>query len=429
MKRFIYAIIASAFIGSPSVGATDLSKAEKSVLRVFTDTPDGLVATGSGSVVAKGYVLTNHHVIENGQIIRVASEYTTGLTMVNVQRPQDLTFGSAAEVVWESKDLDLALLKFDLAPLTVKKIKLKPLTLRTKELQKGEKVWALGYPEISDAGSTYNLNVVPTDGIISLIKRDIWRTSTQPSSVLLRQIQHSAQINSGNSGGPLSDECGRQIGVNTVSPLDPTVRGAFLSSHILEAIPHLKSNGVNLRISNFPCIASWDVRIGILVALIIAACALLLALKRPRQKVIRAVEAMSEVIRTNKTRRQTRKAASANRKSSPTIKSALFLTGFDARGNRVKIGVPQHGADEKHGGFVIGRQADVVDAPIEDASISRRHVRLFYENHTYKIEDVNSANGTKLNGKPIAPFARIEFKVGAMITLGKIDLQTSKGDA
>ncbi len=421
MKRFIYAIIASAFIGSPSVGAMNVSEAEKSVVRVFTGQGTG---SGSGSVVARGYVLTNHHVIADESDIQVASKH--------LRNPLQAT------VVWQSQGLDLALLK-------VSGLALPSLIVRIGKLNKGEKVWALGYPGVSDTDDEFILEATATDGVISLIKRDTWHPPTK-----LTMIQHSAKINPGHSGGPLLDDCGRQIGVNTSGVDGPGINVVFLASHIKEAIPHLKSKGVNPRINNSPCVASaatpsavpattppaasqsaanWDVRIGILIALIIAVCALLLALKGPRQKIIQAVEAMSEVIRTNKTRRQTRKAARASRKSSPAIKSALFLTGFDARGNRVKIGVPQNGADEKHGGFVIGRQADVVDAPIEDASISRRHVRLFYENHTYKIEDVNSANGTKLNGKPIAPFARIEFKVGAMITLGKIDLQTSKGDA
>ena len=196
MKRCRISIIASAFIVSSNVGAMDVSEAEKSVVRVFTGQ-----GTGSGSVVARGYVLTNHHVIVGERDIEVDSTH--------LRTPLQAT------VVWQSHGLDLALLK-------VSGLALPSLVLRVGKLNKGEKVWALGYPGVSDTDDEFILEASATDGIISLIKIDTWHP---PKKLLM--IQHSAEINPGNSGGPLLDDCGQQIGVNTAVPSSATVRGVF----------------------------------------------------------------------------------------------------------------------------------------------------------------------------------------------------------
>jgi ABC-type multidrug transport system ATPase subunit/pSer/pThr/pTyr-binding forkhead associated (FHA) protein len=50
--------------------------------------------------------------------------------------------------------------------------------------------------------------------------------------------------------------------------------------------------------------------------------------------------------------------------------------------------------------LIIGREAPA-DLVIESASVSRRHVRIFFQDGHYFIEDLGSSNGTRLNGKPL----------------------------
>ena len=408
MKRCRISIIASVFIVSSNVGAMDVSEAEKSVVRVFTGQ-----GTGSGSVVARGYVLTNHHVIAGESDIEVDSTH--------------LRTPLQAKVVWQSHGLDLALLK-------VRGLALPSLVLRIGKLNKGEKVWALGYPGVSDTDDEFILEASATDGIISLIKIDTWHP---PKKLLM--IQHSAEINPGNSGGPLLDDCGQQIGVNTAVPSSATVRGVFFSSHIQEAVVHLKQNGVAPNITTAVCTngASSGVAdasssdknwlayvsaIAIAITIALALFALLFALRKPRGIMRQGVDAISGAVRAKKTPARSATVASPSG-------GALFLVGFDARGTRVKITLPQNHTSESHGGFVIGRQRNLVDAQLTSPSVSRRHARLFYENGIFQLEDLNSANGTKLNGKKLKPFVRTTLSPGAIITLGKIDLQTSRGDS
>jgi hypothetical protein len=50
--------------------------------------------------------------------------------------------------------------------------------------------------------------------------------------------------------------------------------------------------------------------------------------------------------------------------------------------------------------LVIGR-TEAADIPLADASVSRRHARLFYLDGRWHVEDLGSRNGTHLNGKPV----------------------------
>lgn len=410
MNRLLLALIASAFILPLKVDALDVNKAEKSVLRVFAGN-----ATGSGSIIAPNYVLTNQHVIDGAEEIKVASKHTSGYL--------------EAAIIWQSRDLDLAVLK-------VSGLTLPSIAIKTEGLRKTEKVWALGYPGASDTDRPV-LDATATDGVISIIKQDAW---DRGASTELTIIQHNAGINPGNSGGPLFDDCGRVIGVNTATPTSEEIESVFLSSHIKEAVPHLKQLGIDPTVENTSCAtsgttlsttvpiasASWGLLLISIIAILIATLSLALVLKKPRQQIIQTATALSRAIIPKKAK--ARKPVSANNTKPAAIKASLFLVGFDSSGWRIKISLPQSDVSEKEGGFVIGRQANLVDAVVSDASVSRRHARMSCENGEHKIEDLNSTNGTKISNRKLKPFTPTAFQPGAMLTLGKVNLQTSKGD-
>jgi pSer/pThr/pTyr-binding forkhead associated (FHA) protein len=81
------------------------------------------------------------------------------------------------------------------------------------------------------------------------------------------------------------------------------------------------------------------------------------------------------------------------------------------------------------GEAVIGRGA-AADVSIPDPSISRRHALARLEGKTVVLEDLGSANGTSLNGRPVKSATRAEdgdtLKVGAVELGLRIDEQ---GDA
>ena len=142
--------------------------------------------TGSGSIIDRnGYILTNHHVIENADYIQV--------TLTDKLKYK-------AEVVGIDEVDDLAVIRIQ-AP----KEQLTPIPMgSSKDLKVGQIVYAIGNP--------FGLNRTMTSGIISSLGRSI---KSKAGYLIDEVIQTDAAINPGNSGGPLIDASGRMIGINT----------------------------------------------------------------------------------------------------------------------------------------------------------------------------------------------------------------------
>ncbi len=141
--------------------------------------------TGSGFVWDdEGHVVTNYHVIEDGNRFKV----TIGEEDYDARR------------VGVAPRKDLAVLRID-APRRL----LRPIPLgSSSELMVGQRVLAIGNP--------FGLDQSLTTGVVSALGREL----TSPVGFPIRDvIQSDAAINPGNSGGPLLDSSGRLIGVNT----------------------------------------------------------------------------------------------------------------------------------------------------------------------------------------------------------------------
>jgi S1-C subfamily serine protease len=145
------------------------------------------VASGSGVVLDdEGHVLTNNHVVEGGEEIKVSFESEGQMY--------------PAEVVGTEPNSDLALLKVE-APAA----QLHPLKLGdSSKMEVGDPVVAIGNP--------FDLQRTVTSGIVSALQREI----QAPDGVTIDNvIQTDAAINPGNSGGPLINSSGEVIGINS----------------------------------------------------------------------------------------------------------------------------------------------------------------------------------------------------------------------
>ena len=160
--------------------------AEVSPFSPFAE-PEGGVATGSGFVIDQdGHILTNNHVVEGANQIRV----TLGAS--------DKTYD--ATVVGTDPATDVALLKVS-APSD----QLHPLPLGSSgKVHVGDPVVAIGNP--------FGLDRTVTSGIVSALQRQIQAPNGFSISHV---IQTDAAINPGNSGGPLIDASGSVIGINS----------------------------------------------------------------------------------------------------------------------------------------------------------------------------------------------------------------------
>lgn len=154
----------------------------------LTDTKNVETGSGTGFVVDKrGYILTNAHVVSNGQVKNVNVIYSDGTS-------------TKGNVIWFDNNLDLAIVK-------VEKNGLVPAELGNSDnISVGDIAIAIGNPFGTDLMSTV------TQGIISGYNRDVSSETVNMSGL----IQTDASINPGNSGGPLLNKDGQVIGINTV---------------------------------------------------------------------------------------------------------------------------------------------------------------------------------------------------------------------
>jgi serine protease Do len=151
-------------------------------------------AVGSGVIVdSNGYIMTNAHVVEGAQRIRVALPLPGGDSSGQV--PVGKRRILEARLLGQHKETDLALLKIDDTDLPT-------LPLMSQQRPRvGQLVFAIGSPE--------GLQNSVTMGVISALAR-------QPDpNKALTYIQTDAPINPGNSGGPLVDMNGAVVGINT----------------------------------------------------------------------------------------------------------------------------------------------------------------------------------------------------------------------
>ena len=151
-------------------------------------------AVGSGVIVdSSGYIMTNAHVVEGAQRIRVALPLpmSDSVNQVPIGKRRILE----ARLLGQHKETDLALLKIDETDLPTL-----PLVSQQRP-HVGQLVFAIGSPE--------GLQNSVTMGVVSALAR-------QPDpSKPLTYLQTDAPINPGNSGGPLVDMNGAVLGINT----------------------------------------------------------------------------------------------------------------------------------------------------------------------------------------------------------------------
>ena len=149
-------------------------------------------AAGSGFVWdTNGHIVTNNHVVEDGDVIRV--DFSDGRSVL-------------AELVGTDADSDLAVLKVDLPADDLAPISVSDST----KVKVGQIAIAIGNP--------FQLKSSMTTGIISGIGRSLFLAPTDGSRYsysIPDIIQTDAAINPGNSGGVLVDINGGLIGVTT----------------------------------------------------------------------------------------------------------------------------------------------------------------------------------------------------------------------
>lgn len=168
-----------------------ISKIQDAGTSIFLKDSTISLGLGSGIIVSEnGYILTNWHV--------AGEKYNTCYITLDNSNKYNGT------VVWADSDLDLAIVKINAKGLKFLEF------ADSDNIKIGEKVYAVGNP----VGMEFQRTV--TAGIISGLNRTVKIEEENNLSYMEDLIQTDASINSGNSGGPLINEDGRIIGINSI---------------------------------------------------------------------------------------------------------------------------------------------------------------------------------------------------------------------
>lgn len=189
--------------------AESVDKVYDSVVIVSNYNNSSLVSTGTGFVYKTdgefSYILTNAHVIADGNKVDVTF---TNNKVVEV------------EVMGSNEYEDVAVLK-----VASEEIIITAEIGSSEDLRVGDTLFAIGSP----LGNEFSWTV--TRGILSGKDRMV-----EVSNYIMKVLQTDAAINSGNSGGPLSNANGEVIGINTLKLKETGVEGMGFAIPIEQAV-------------------------------------------------------------------------------------------------------------------------------------------------------------------------------------------------
>jgi pSer/pThr/pTyr-binding forkhead associated (FHA) protein len=265
-----------------------------------------------------------------------------------------------------------------------------------------------------------------TPGMVSRIYSASNTALSETQIINARTVQHNAPINPGNSGGPLFDDCGTVIGVNSFSPKG--AQGLFFSIHSGEVIRFLRELNIGYSSIAHACMgSSLSSGSGLLLPLIIGMAATLAvvavvfawrggaAVGAVGQYVSRRLTGIRGQPSPPAARGAARAPAAANNWAQTA--AALSLQplaggkGFALEAGRTAV-------------VGRGRQCEIVIE--DDDTVSSAHARLEIDakGQRVTITDLNSSNGTFLNG---ARTSSDEAEVGDVVRFGNAEFKLAAG--
>ena len=468
-------VLAFLFILNDAVAVLDIDVVEKSVVRIETQS-----GTGTGFVInGSGYIATNQHVIANARNIVVVPTnssmlYNARVVVVAEDFHRDLAILHAPNINISPLTLSLAPIKklqkvYSLGYPNVGDIheKAKDPTARKGNISRdytapwrhqgrNQQLRILHHSAEINPGNSGGPLLDDCDRVIGVNTQGI--EGGKPGAFYASHIQELVRLlqahkipyqsenspclsNVGNGDSGRSEEAlqeaeeakqradvateeiekARQEAEETKRQAEEAIRRADEANQEMERAQQMVEEAMRRAKEASQQTLVWGILLGSLTL-----AALLLGLKKPRQQIIHIAEQMSRPIRRRErdgaVQQPFKKQSSENQR--PT--RGLVLSGFDGNGNRVRIALSPEKFAEQRSGLSLGRHPDLVDEVIHDEQVSRRHLRITVQDDQFYIEDLNSSNGTFLNGHRIPPFRPAQLDYGTTVALGGLEVMISK---
>jgi hypothetical protein len=395
---------------------------EKSVVRLVAITPQGHeYSTGSAFVInGAGQVITNCHVAD----------------VVSAGRSIYLLRGRSNNIEVYPTRLVARDPGRDLAVLEAKGLKAPALAIAGDTPPKAGSVHSAGFPgwvdnrgdisrlitrlqamgdkDIEDAEEFESLvSVRFTTGSVSDVRIEDWGEGMVSRA---KVIDHDADISGGNSGGPLFNEQGEVVGVNTmvrVADGTKTCRASHSSEILAFLMAHDIRHGSR---SSFPGLGIFVLPGGLMVIFLGAWQWRIWKQRRPRP-----LHAAPLVVGA-KPILQLRVSAPRHREA-PRLGRIWALRGEGGPSEPFEFLLHESDFAARSGVIQLGRESGHADIELPSDSIGRRHALLILSQQGVMIEDCGSINGTLVNGERLSPGERRgPLKDGTLLGFGGLDL-------
>jgi hypothetical protein len=163
------------------------------------------------------------------------------------------------------------------------------------------------------------------------------------------------------------------------------------------------------------------VLMGIAGAALVVLAIVFYLLKR-RKRAVLAAESQAQAAREQAGQASNALNAELARKQHLQNLPSYILEGKTPEGEVIAVKVPGQAIGESDQGVVIGRNPAQSEFIINSEEVSREHFRLMFVSDQLMIEDLDTTNGTKLNGEALTPLQPEVVFPGAVIGIGELQL-------
>ncbi len=385
-------------LGLAGGSGMDPYEARNSVVMVYSylQLTDGQSAGGMGTGFAIGkpgepveYIVTNGHVVEYGYMGPKVYQGQVSSAGVQVYFSAAENDYVTAEVVYysPSTEKDIAIIR-----LPSKTDKRRAISIKDADaVTIGETAYALGYPGVASSRqqfSTYDENdITLTKGIISKRTKPVWSNYDA--------FQMDVYINHGNSGGPLVDERGFLIGINSAGAVDEQGKSEGVNYAITSAelVKVLDSENIKYTMagSGISWASTWFAYVFLPIgALVLAGGIVLLVKSQKKEQNVSAFAGVAANAERNNVSARGGRGSAGKRAVLRGVTGKYAGQSFDLLKGKVVIG-----RDPATCNIVFDKNAP---------GISGRHCQVSYDQNEdcFIITDLGSSYGTFLgNGKKL----------------------------